>query len=152
MSYDWSFKSWDELSKDDLYAVLALRSEVFIIEQDCPYQDVDGKDQKSHHVICKNSVGEVVAYTRIPKPDVSYTNTPSIGRVVTKETERGTGLGHILMKKSVKFLEELYGEDSDILISAQSHLEGFYGSHGFKKTGKEYLEDGIPHVEMIRRV
>lgn len=147
---NWSFKSYEALSKEDLYDILALRAEVFVVEQDCPYQDVDYKDQKSHHVLARDPNQLLVGYTRIPAPDVSYNGIPAIGRVITKENARGTGLGHELILKSLEYIQELYG-NIDVKLSAQSHLVGYYGKHGFASTGKEYLEDGIPHTEMLRK-
>ena len=146
----WSYCSYDELSKEDLYDVLALRAEVFVVEQDCPYQDVDYKDQESHHVLARSNDGTLVGYTRIPAPGVSYDEVPAIGRVITKETARGTGLGHELIVNSISYIDQLYGKVS-IKLSAQSQLTGYYGKHGFESTGKGYLEDGIPHTEMIRK-
>lgn len=140
-------KTFQELSTLELYAILQLRSEVFVVEQDCVYQDVDDKDQKALHVIgFKNN--KVVAYTRIFKPG-DYFKESSIGRVVVAYSERKYGYGIEIMNASMYAIQEQYKEIS-IRISAQTYLLKFYSSLGFKKVGEEYLEDGIPHVNMIK--
>lgn len=140
-------KSFQELTTTELYQILQLRSEVFVVEQDCVYQDIDFKDQKSLHVLgVKNN--KIVAYTRIFKPG-DYFKNASIGRVVVQEKERKFGFGHHLMKASIKAIKENFKEDI-ITISAQVYLQKFYESHQFKKVGEEYLEDGIPHIRMDR--
>jgi len=140
-------KTFQELSTHELYAILQLRSEVFVVEQDCVYQDVDDKDQKALHVIgFKND--NVVAYTRIFKPG-DYFKESSIGRVVVAHSERKYGYGVEIMNASIYAIQEHYKETS-IRISAQTYLLKFYASLGFKKVGEEYLEDGIPHVNMIK--
>lgn len=140
-------KSFQELTTTELYQILQLRSEVFVVEQDCVYQDLDFKDQKSLHVLgLKNN--KIVAYTRIFKPG-DYFKNASIGRVVVQEKERKFGFGHHLMKASINAIKENFKEDI-ITISAQVYLQKFYESHQFKKVGAEYLEDGIPHIRMDR--
>ena len=139
-------KSFSELNCTELYTILQLRSEVFVVEQDCVYQDVDGKDQKSLHVFCKKK-NQIVAYTRIFKSG-DYFKNASIGRVVVAKKERKFGYGHLLMEASIKAIEKHFNE-KEITISAQTYLKKFYESHGFKKVGDEYLEDGIPHVKML---
>lgn len=146
---DWTLKSWDELSLDEFYAISAERIAVFVVEQDCPYQDFDGKDQVSHHFWASNSRGEVLAYLRIVKPGVSYEEV-SIGRVLTSNSARGTGLGIALMQKGVEASLKLYGE-VDIKISAQQYLIKYYEKFGFAAVGEGYLEDDIPHIAMIRK-
>lgn len=142
-----SVKNFDELTTTELYALLRLRSEIFVVEQDCVYQDLDGKDQKALHVIgIKNDV--IVAYTRIFKAG-DYLAQASIGRVVVKDGERKHGYGIDIMKASIKAVEEMFGETS-IALSAQTYLKRFYNSLGFREKGGEYLEDGIPHVMMVR--
>tara|TARA_R110001583_G_scaffold35585_1_gene118184 strand:- start:31601 stop:32044 length:444 start_codon:yes stop_codon:yes gene_type:complete len=142
-----STKSFTELTKEELYAILQLRSEVFVVEQDCVYQDIDGKDQKAVHVIgYKND--KIIAYTRIFKSG-DYFNKASIGRVVVKKSERKYGYGHVIMKHSVDIIKTNFKE-SIIKISAQKYLKEFYESHGFSTVGEEYLEDGIPHIGMVR--
>ncbi|TVZ56374.1 ElaA protein [Lutibacter sp. Hel_I_33_5] len=140
-------KSFQELNTTELYKILQLRSEVFVVEQDCVYQDIDDKDQKSLHVFGIKK-DKIVAYTRIFKPS-DYFNNASIGRVVVLNSERKYGFGHDIMKASITAIKNQFNTDK-ITISAQTYLQKFYESHGFKKIGEEYLEDGIPHIEMLR--
>lgn len=145
--FRFTTKSFDELSKKELYALLALRAEVFVVEQNCPYQDVDGKDIYARHVFAYLKE-DLVAYARILEKGVSYTDYISIGRVVVSFKERKHGYGHQLM---AYVLEQcaFYFPRQSIKISAQAHLENFYKQHGFKPTGEAYLEDGIPHIGMV---
>lgn len=139
-------KTFEELSKDELYDLLQLRSEVFVVEQQCIYQDIDGKDKKALHVMgFKNN--KMIAYTRIFKAG-DYFDKASIGRVLVKKGERKYGYGHIILKASIKNIQKEFSE-TEIKISAQTYLEKFYESHGFKKQGEMYLEDDIPHITMI---
>ena len=140
-------KTFDQLTTTELYAILKLRSAVFVVEQDCVYQDVDDKDQKALHVIGKIE-GDVVAYTRIFKPG-DYFSEASVGRVVVKDTVRKDGLGITIMNASIKVIEDDL-QESMIHLSAQTYLKRFYNSLGFKEIGEEYLEDGIPHIGMLR--
>lgn len=141
-------KSFSELTTTELYEILRLRSEVFVVEQDCVYQDVDNKDQKALHVIgFKNN--KVVAYTRIFKPG-DYFENASIGRVVVDINVRKFGYGHIIIKESIKAIKNYFNKTT-IKISAQTYLKKFYESHGFHQVGEEYLEDGIPHIGMIKK-
>ncbi|AZJ34484.1 GNAT family N-acetyltransferase [Tenacibaculum singaporense] len=140
-------KRFQELTTSELYELLQLRSEVFVVEQDCVYQDIDGKDQKALHVIGIKE-GKIIAYTRLFNSG-EYFDTPSIGRVVVKESERKYGYGHDLIKASIKAIVDNYKETA-ITISAQTYLQKFYESHGFKQVGEGYLEDGIPHIRMVR--
>lgn len=147
MELTYEVKSFQELNINELYKILQLRSEVFVVEQDCVYQDIDFKDQKALHVIgYKNS--KIVAYTRLFNAG-DYFKNASIGRVVVDENERKFGYGHELMRISIKAVEEHY-KTRDITISAQKYLTKFYESHQFKQVGEEYLEDGIPHIRMDR--
>ncbi|BAO75536.1 GNAT family N-acetyltransferase [Winogradskyella sp. PG-2] len=140
-------KTFKELTTKELYNLLQLRSEVFVVEQDCVYQDVDGKDEKAIHVLgYKND--NLVAYTRIFKPG-DYFKEASIGRVVVKENERAYKYGYTIMKDSIEAIKTRYNQ-SKIRISAQTYLKQFYNNLEFKEVGKEYLEDGIPHINMIR--
>ena len=140
-------KKFDELTIHELYAIIRLRNEVFIVEQNCVYQDADNKDQQSYHLmIWQDEV--LVAYTRILPPRVSYPE-PSIGRVVVLPAARRNGLGRELMLQSLKATENLFGKQM-IRLAAQLYLQGFYESLGFIRTGDPYLEDGIEHIEMIR--
>ena len=147
MELTYEVKSFQELNTTELYKILQLRSEVFVVEQDCVYQDIDFKDQKALHVIgYKNS--KIVAYTRLFNAG-DYFKNASIGRVVVDENERKFGYGHELMLVLIKAVEEHYNT-RDITISAQKYLTKFYESHQFKQVGEEYLEDGIPHIRMDR--
>jgi len=138
--------SFQELTTNELYAILQLRSEVFVVEQDCVYQDLDYKDQKAYHVLgFKNK--KLVAYTRLFKSG-DYFNEASIGRVVVNKTEREHQYGFDIMKASIEFIRKQFNE-ADIRISAQCYLKKFYNNLGFKEEGDEYLEDGIPHVSMV---
>jgi ElaA protein len=138
-------KSFSELTTSELYQILQLRSEVFVVEQDCVYQDIDFKDQKSLHVLgYKNNT--IIAYTRIFKPG-DYFENASIGRVVVKQLERKYGYGHELMKVSIEAIKDAFHQEK-ITISAQLYLKKFYESHGFIQVGETYLEDGIPHIRM----
>lgn len=140
-------KSFEELSKLELYKILRLRAEVFIVEQDCVYQDVDDKDQKALHVILKKS-DEVIGYSRLFWPG-DYFKEASIGRVVISKKERHNNYGYQLMKASILAVSEKMKEKK-IKISAQTHLKKFYNNLGFLERGKEYLEDGIPHIAMFK--
>ena len=140
-------KSFEELSKLELYKVLRLRAEVFIVEQDCVYQDVDDKDQKALHVLIKKS-DEIIGYTRLFWPG-DYFKEASIGRVVISKEERHNKYGSQLMKASILAVSEKMKEKK-IKISAQTYLKKFYNNLGFLESGKEYLEDGIPHIAMFK--
>lgn len=142
---EYRIKSYSDLTKDELYALLQLRSEVFVVEQNCVYQDIDGKDPKAFHVLgFKNEV--LIAYTRLFKPG-DYFEEASIGRVVVKKEERQHSYGHELMEVSIEAIKEHFKEKV-VKISAQSYLKSFYNNLGFKEEGEEYLEDGIPHTAM----
>lgn len=140
-------KAFKDLSTLELYQVLRLRSEVFVVEQDCVYQDIDGKDEKALHVLGLKE-NTIIAYSRIFKPG-DYFDMASIGRVVVKRSERKYGYGHDIMKASLEATHKVFNE-TGIKISAQKYLEKFYMQHGFVKQGEEYLEDGIPHICMIK--
>lgn len=137
-----------ELSHDELYAILALRQEVFIVEQNCPFLDADGKDQIALHLMIFDKDQHLVAYTRLFDKDIYYEGYTSIGRVVTSPKARGGGLGRILMEKSIEKVLDLFGQ-APVKIGAQKYLEKFYQSLGFAPTGDDYIEDGIPHTYMI---
>ena len=139
---------FDQLSTTELYAILALRQEVFIVEQNCPYLDCDGKDQASWHLQGRNADGQLVCYTRLLPRGVAYDDYPSIGRVVSSPVARGTGAGKELMTKSIEQCRHLFGNQA-IKIGAQRYLLKFYETFGFRSTGEEYLEDGIPHTKMV---
>jgi ElaA protein len=148
----WRCLPFGALSADTLYRLLRLRSEVFVVEQNCVFLDQDGLDPQCLHVL-----GELVdadgtphlhASTRLVPPGVAFAEA-SIGRVVTAPAARGGGIGHALMAESVRLLEQLWGPQP-IRIGAQAHLEAFYNRHGFVSDNKPYIEDGIPHIEMLR--
>ncbi len=140
-------KKFDELGTTELYDLLQLRSEIFVVEQNCAYQDLDGKDERALHVIgFKNE--KIVAYTRVFRAG-DYLAQASIGRVVVKAKEREHGYGIDIMKASIKAIEKHFCETS-IALSAQTYLKRFYSTLGFYEKGAEYLEDGIPHVLMVR--
>lgn len=144
----WMIRKFNDLTIDELYAILQLRSEVFVVEQNCVYHDPDGKDQYAWHLMGLED-GKLLAYTRIFGAGIAYSD-PSIGRVVTSPSKRGSGLGRELMEKSIEHCEELFGKTS-ITLGAQLYLRKFYESLGFIASGEEYVEDGIPHVTMTRK-
>jgi ElaA protein len=141
--------TFQELQLEELYAFMALRQEVFVVEQDCPYLDADGKDQLGWHVMLFDETDKLSAYTRLLPPGVSYEKYSSIGRVVSSEHVRGKGYGKAVMEHSIQAIKELFPEAS-IKISAQTYLLKFYNELGFQEVGEEYLEDDIPHIGMIR--
>lgn len=148
MSIAYSYKSFQKLSLQELYDIMVLRQEVFVVEQNCVYLDADGKDQVGHHLLGIWN-GALVAYVRIVPRGTIYENYPSIGRVITAASIRGKGQGMGLMQQAIDATEALYPKQA-IKISAQSHLCHFYEHLGFVSTGEEYLEDGIPHTAMVR--
>lgn len=143
----WHFKKFEELSASELYVILQVRNGVFVVEQDCIYNDCDGKDVFCYHLWCEKK-GELIAYCRILPPGISFTE-PSIGRVLTKRHYRNLSLGSELMLLALQVCDNLY-RNSPIRISAQSYLKNFYVKFGFKPVSDEYLEDGIPHMEMLK--
>jgi ElaA protein len=147
MHLDWQVKHYPELTTNEFHDIIALRLKAFVVEQNCSYLDLDGKDKKCYHLICRDGFGKVVATARILPPGISYSEV-SIGRVVLDQEIRGKGIGHQLMEQSMKFINEEFGA-VPVRISAQKHLENYYNTHNFFSTGKEYLEDEIPHVEML---
>jgi ElaA protein len=140
-------KTFKALTNEMLYAILQLRSEIFVVEQNCVYQDLDGNDAKALHILgYKNE--KLVAYTRAFKSG-DYFKEASIGRVVVKAQERALKYGYAIMEASIRVVETEYKEKT-IKVSAQEHLKTFYGNLGFKQKGVPYLEDGIPHIAMLR--
>lgn len=137
-----------DLSTDELYEMLRLRAEVFVVEQDCVYQDLDNKDQRSYHLLCFDGENDLIGYTRLAPKGISYPEYASIGRVVTSDKVRRKGIGKEIMKKSILEIERLFGQ-KEIKISAQCYLDKFYREIGFNPVGEEYLEDGIPHIGMV---
>jgi len=146
MQLNWVLKKFEELTASELYKIMQLRNEVFVVEQNCVYQDADDKDQPSLH-LCGWDGEKLVAYTRIIPQGISYTEA-SIGRVVTSPAYRSTGAGRQLMQESIERTFSQFN-CSSIKIGAQVYLTKFYQSLGFVQSGAEYLEDGIPHIEMI---
>lgn len=144
----WKIKTFSELTTPELYEIIKARVNVFVVEQGCPYPDLDDNDQKAIHLWAENN-GEVLAYCRIFDKGVKYSET-SIGRVVTTEKARGTGLGKQLIMYALEIIENRLGT-SEVRISAQDYLLKFYFGFGFQDTGKKYLEDNIPHTEMLRK-
>lgn len=144
----WQWLRFEELGVHRLYAALALRSRVFVLEQG-PYLDADGLDQGSWHLLGYDAAGELVAYLRAVDPGLKY-EEPSIGRVVIAPEVRGTGLGRTLFDEGVRRCDAAW-PGRTIRISAQAHLERFYNAFGFERDGANYLEDEIPHVQMVRR-
>ena len=147
MTIEWQIKPFKALSRTELHDALSLRSEVFIVEQNCVYQDVDGKDPLALHVIGTFDK-QIVAYARLFKPG-DYFENASIGRVVVKKLYRDKKYGHLLMKKAIEGIASQLGENK-ITISAQLYLKKFYESHGFIAIGETYLEDDISHIRMIK--
>jgi len=141
-------KTFKDLTTKELYNLLQLRSEVFVVEQDCVYQDLDGKDEKALHIIGKKD-NKIVAYTRVFKPGDYFTEA-SIGRVVVSKEERQHKYGYDIMEASIKAVKDYFNE-TKIKLSAQTYLKQFYNNLGFKEKGEEYLEDGIPHVAMVKQ-
>jgi ElaA protein len=143
----WKLKLFSELSTAELYAILRLRGEVFIVEQNCPYLDADGKDLDSHHLM--GYVGDdLAAYSRLVFAGISYEEV-SIGRVITSAKYRGKDFGKLLMQQSISEMERLYGR-VPIRIGAQAYLKKFYEGFGFIDMNEPYMEDGIPHLIMLR--
>jgi len=145
MKIEWVKKKWSEVSLEELYSVLRLRSEVFVVEQDCVYQDIDNKDQIAIHLLGYINK-ELIAYSRLFN-EGDYFKETSFGRAIIKKENRGQGYGDELIKESLKTIKNYYG-NKKVKISAQAHLKSFYSKHAFIAKGKEYLEDGIPHVSM----
>jgi ElaA protein len=143
----WVLKKFDELTSHETYSILQLRNEVFVVEQDCVFQDADNKDQDSYHLMGWDGK-KLIAYSRIIPPGIAY-DLPSIGRVVTSPAARGNGMGKALMEESVGATEKLFGK-LGIKLGAQLYLKKFYESFGFAQSSTVYLEDGIEHIEMTR--
>jgi ElaA protein len=142
-------KAFSDLSVDELYEILALRSEVFVVEQNCIFLDLDHKDQKALHFMGFDQKNQLMAYTRLFNESVYYQGFLSIGRVVASPKGRGEGYGREIFGKSVEKVQELFGQKS-IKIGAQAYLESFYASFGFESINEDYVEDGIPHKMMVR--
>jgi ElaA protein len=147
MQIHWIVKSFEELLPEELYQLLRLRSEVFVVEQNCVFLDLDNKDQQSIHLMGWIN-NNLAVYVRILPPGLAY-DEPSIGRVVSSPAYRRTGAGRILMEKAIELTSDIY-KGENIRIGAQYYLKNFYGSLGFEIQGDIYLEDGIDHIEMLK--
>ena len=145
---DWTLRNFDSLTPHELYAILRLRSEVFVVEQTCIFLDMDNNDQQCYHLMGWQD-DLLYAYTRLVPPGLSYAEA-SIGRVVTSPAARGNGIGKTLIEKSIEEVFKLYGK-GPIKIGAQRYLKKFYRSFGFEQIGDIYEEDGIDHIKMIRK-
>ena len=144
---DWKFAAFDALTLTELYAVLQLRSEVFVVEQACVFQDMDGADTAAMHLL-GTSGGRLVAYARCFAAGMKFKEA-SIGRLITRSELRGSGAGHVLLRRAIASVMQQWGPQA-IRIGAQARLEKFYRQHGFETTGEPYIEDGIAHIEMLR--
>lgn len=148
---NWICKKFDELNVDELYAILRLRSEVFVVEQTCIFLDMDNKDQAAHHLMGwqneEGQPGQLVGYARLLPAGISYVES-SIGRIVTSPAARGTGMGKALLRQGIQTLYTLHGKRV-IRIGAQFYLKKFYESFGFEQASESYMEDGIEHIEML---
>ena len=144
---NWTCLRFQQLGVDDLYDALALRAAVFVVEQGCIFQDADGADRAGSHLLGRDAAGVLQAYLRIVDPGVKFTE-PSLGRVITSPASRGSGLGHRLVDEGIAHCESAWPGRA-IRIGAQARLEAFYAEHGFAREGGDYIEDGIPHCEMV---
>jgi ElaA protein len=143
----WQHLPFEALCTQQVYDMLQLRSEVFVVEQNCVFQDIDGYDAQAMHVLGYIEK-KLVAYARCFNAGVKFTEA-SFGRVITHSSVRGMGVGHVLVQHAIDCVQRTWGTQP-IRIGAQAHLDNFYGKLGFVKTGAIYLEDGIPHTEMLR--
>ncbi len=144
---NWVYKSYDELTKNELHDILKARVDVFVVEQNCPYPEVDGDDPQADHFWLEDENGQLLAYCRLFSPGVKY-EEPSIGRILVVKDVRGKGYATELMTRAISILKDQHGENA-IKIQAQEYLLDFYGSFGFRGVSESYLEDGIPHVDMV---
>jgi ElaA protein len=147
MTINWTIRTLDELSARELYELIRLRVDVFVVEQNCPYAELDGLDLNAHHVLGHDEEGRLMACARILPPE--HGGLPHIGRVVVHPALRGKGLAHELMTNALDALHRIHGSRRSEL-AAQAHLEAFYAAHGYERTGADYDLDGIPHVDMRR--
>ncbi len=145
----WLWTRYEGLGLDDLHDALALRARIFVVEQHCPYLDVDGLDRHAWHLLGRDAGGALAAYVRVVDPGRKF-DEPSIGRVVVAECQRGLGTGHALMREALRRTDQAFPGAAN-RIGAQAHLQGFYGAHGYHVVGEPYLEDDIPHVDMLRQ-
>ncbi|MNM54590.1 putative acyltransferase [compost metagenome] len=143
---NWHLKTFEELSNLELYRILKARTDIFVVEQNCPYPEVDGKDPSCHHLFLEDQ-GELIAYLRLLPPGLSYPEA-SVGRFIVDASRRGTGLGRELLARGLAFIRDTSG-DSGVKIQAQAYLQSFYASFGFIPVSEVYDEDGIPHLDML---
>ena len=141
-------KKFDELTVNELYKILQLRVDVFVVEQNCPYHEIDDLDQMSYHAYIEEG-GKIEAYIRVLPENTKFREV-SVGRVISSQEKRGCGLGMVILKEGIKIAEEKFGADT-IRIEAQTYARRFYEKAGFVKDSDEFLEDGIPHIEMVRK-
>ena len=148
---DWIIKRFKDLNTDELYDFLKLRTDIFVVEQNCPYPELDNKDkdQNTRHITTKAENNLTAGYLRVLGPGVNFPE-PSFGRLAVARQFRNRGIGHLLVKKALSVIETQW-PGKDIAISAQEHLQRFYGAHGFIAVSASYLEDGIPHIDMARQ-
>ncbi len=144
---NWTMKRFEELTLQEMYEILRLRNEVFVVEQKCPYQDIDDKDQNSFHLFAADGQGGIFAYLRILDKGQTFDEI-SIGRVIVREDKRGSGLAKEMLQTAIDFVEKEL-QEHQIRIEAQAHLSAFYGGAGFQPCSEVFLEDGIPHIEMF---
>ncbi len=143
---NWHIKTFEELTNDELYGILKARVDVFVVEQKCPYEEIDNIDQKAIHYFAESN-GNIAALVRILPKNTTYEEV-AIGRVLVVEEFRGTGLGRTLMERAISFVQEEWNE-KEIKIQAQTYLQAFYESLGFKQVSDVYEEDRIPHIDML---
>jgi ElaA protein len=148
MTIHWNCLPFESLPPLILYDLLRLRSEIFVVEQRCAYQDIDRRDVDAFHLLGHNEAGELVAYARLFGPQ-QYYEEASIGRVVVAQAYRSYGLGRELMRQALAYSEALFGKQAS-KVGAQQYLESFYNSFGYEQCGPMYVEDGIPHIPMLR--
>ena len=146
LALEWRLATFERLVASELYALLQLRTEVFVVEQNCVFQDMDGADDQAAHLLGTQS-GELVAYARLFPAGIKFAEA-SIGRVVTRGSSRGQGLGHLLILRAIAAVQTLWGAQP-IRIGAQARLKAYYSQHGFVDMGVPYIEDGIDHIEMV---
>lgn len=147
MNVNWTTREFDALTVHDLHDLLRLRVDVFVVEQQCAYAEIDGRDPGAVHILGRSPEGKLIAYARILPPDEH--GPPHIGRVIVSVEQRGHGLARTLMLQALDALKTMYGTRRSAL-AAQAHLERFYGGFGYVRQGPDYPWDGIPHVDMLR--
>ncbi|MGG1369614.1 GNAT family N-acetyltransferase [Priestia megaterium] len=143
----WCIKSFQELTNDELYEILQVRTAIFVVEQKCAYLEVDGKDKLAYHLFKKENE-KIIAYLRVLPKGISYQEA-SLGRIIVKQAQRGMGLGRELVARGIDFLENELHEKT-IKIQAQSRLQTFYESFGFRSVSDIYSDEGLPHVDMLK--